>query len=822
MDPFDFPRDPAELRKLFTAPGGRYRPFPFFILTGDISDEETITSAVARLKKLGCGGCVMLAREDVVPAFGSDDYYACCRAILDRLRKNSLCAIYSDALLPAPAPAAASASGALADANKDRSPAQADPEITAQEGQARFVTEVSGCAPGISEENLAMTLVMREYECTSGETMRRKLDASGVTMSLVGYNIDTGECVDLRDAAKGGEIVWEAPEGNWNLLQFVCRPCPESGCVNYLSYTACREFIERSYKRISDEFADYIPDTLMMTYFNGVSFAGRNRRMWDAGFNDFFRSEFGFDPAPYYPALFMDIGSETAHMKALMFECRSRMLMSGFFRAVSDFTRTSGLASSGCVADPKTTQAAWMFGDGMAYQKQSTAAAVSLSGGVGYGYNGLKLASGAADCYDKSVVLCDIYGGYAELDSDILYHSAVISLSRGCSFLMPRLPGGLSDLGQSPAYSDFVGRAQSMLRGGKHMTDIAVLYPIHSLESQAHFYDVPAEGFEYPQTPENADYMDVVNQLTDYCLRDVTVVHPDAVSEKCFVDGSVIRMANEQNPQSFKVIVIPGTSVISVKALRLISRFFDQGGKVIATTELPSGAFEYNPEGDTGVSSDAEVKELVKHIFGVTQDSVNAFTDCFHNASPNGGEAYFIPPSLTGADGTDIVDRELLSAIVDGVMPKDRADVVIEGAPKSSDNGVFGLSLPAFRAMDPGMDAMRSSRVFNCLHKSLAGCDIYYLANTTLTDFDGTVSVLSSRAVAEEWNPHTGKIRRIAPEEMKRENGRITFRFDLRSGQSDFIVLRDEQKPLFSIDSLFRSLETKSQETKFPSQSGQQ
>ncbi|MCR5262304.1 MAG: hypothetical protein K6D94_00405, partial [Clostridiales bacterium] len=275
-----------------------------------------------------------------------------------------------------------------------------------------------------------------------------------------------------------------------------------------------------------------------------------------------------------------------------------------------------------------------------------------------------------------------------------------------------------------------------------------------------------------------------------------------------FVDGRVIRMANEQNPQSFRVVVIPGTSVISVKALRLVSRFFDQGGRVIATSELPSMAFEFNPDGDSGGSYDAEVTELVHHIFGVTRDSANAFSSYYKNVNQNGGEAYFIPSSLTGADGTDIVDRELLDTILtDAMSDHILADVTFEGAPKSSDNGIFGLSLPAFKTMDSSPGAKRSGKVFGCLHKSLAGCDVYYLANASALDFDGTVSVRSTRAVAEEWNPHTGKIRRLAPEDVKRGNGRIDIRFQLRSGSSDFIVLRDDARPLFSVNSLFRSLD---------------
>ena len=92
------------------------------------------------------------------------------------------------------------------------------------------------------------------------------------------------------------------------------------------------------------------------------------------------------------------------------------MLENGFIKAVSDFTKAHGLLSSGCVADLKTSQSVWIFGDGLRFQKQLGAAAVSLENGAGYGFNGLKIASGAADNFDRQTVVCDIFGNYGDID----------------------------------------------------------------------------------------------------------------------------------------------------------------------------------------------------------------------------------------------------------------------------------------------------------------------------------------------------------------------------------------------------------------------
>ncbi|NLZ35954.1 MAG: hypothetical protein GX897_00535 [Clostridiales bacterium] len=804
MDFSNTPKDHGELKKLFTNPSNEYKPIPFLILTGDISDEDDINSIINQLKRIGCGGCAILPSSDVFPAYDSDLYWKYYQTILEKLEKNALYAVYCDDVFPV---------HPISEEKTEIDPdIQTDPEGEKAEAAARINGEISGRAGGVfaseSEEDRAHMLVMREYECVSEETVKRKLDDSGETMSIVAYDIDKHNFIDIRDKAFNGEIIWDVPEGNWSILQFICKPIPDCDCVNYLSYDSSQIFIDLTYKKFTEQFDEFVDETIAFTYFNGVQFFGPNRRMWDKSFNDVFMDEYGFDPAPFYPALYMDIGEHTAHFKALFFDCRAKMLENGFIKAVSDFTKTHRLISSGCVADLKTVQSVWLFGDGMRFQKQTGAAAVSLENGIGYGFNGLKLASGAADNFDRQIVICDIFGNYGDIDLDAMYNSAMTALARGANLLMPRnynLSEPTNQLNQLTIFNDYLSRSQVLLRGGRHVCDIAVLYPLHSLEAQTSFFDLPATGFEYPQTPPDADYMGVINLITNYSIRDVTVIHPETLSERCYIDKNQLCLSNEINSQRFKAVVIPGTSMISVKNLRLLAKFFDQGGKIIATSKLPTLAFEFNPDlPDSGF--DDEVKRLVKHIFGVTMEDVNTFADLYSNKNDNGGEAYFILPSLTGADGTEMVDKDSLDRIINGldILP----DVIFSGAPKVADNGVFSLPLPAFRALDYDSHIRKSGMVFNYIHKVTAGCDIYFVANATSRDFIGEIAFLQNKPVAEEWNPYNGRIRRLLSDELFRnDDGYARLDAEIPSGSSVFYVFREESKSPLSLNNLFKVLE---------------
>ena len=114
-----------------------------------------------------------------------------------------------------------------------------------------------------------------------------------------------------------------------------------------MSYDASMDYVSLTYKRFADRYADYIGDVVKMTFYDDLQYNVPNRRMWDYSFNEVFEEKYGFDPAPYYPALWEYIGRGHRHYKALFMDCRAQMFASGFFKAVGDYTKRHGLLSMG-------------------------------------------------------------------------------------------------------------------------------------------------------------------------------------------------------------------------------------------------------------------------------------------------------------------------------------------------------------------------------------------------------------------------------------------------------------------------------------------
>ncbi|MBQ8342262.1 MAG: hypothetical protein IJY22_07820 [Clostridia bacterium] len=455
----------------------------------------------------------------------------------------------------------------------------------------------------IGENGLrAKILHCKEYICERGEHIERRL-STGDRMSLVAYSEDTCECIDLRPFADHNTLSWQPPTGNYVIREYLAIEDTEREGANYLSYEASMGYIRAAFSLFSEVFAPYVGNTLSVLTYSGLGFNGRNRRSWDADFNRVFEERFGFDPAPYYPALFGYIGERTAHLKAYFMTVRAAMLQNGIFKALRDFAAEQGLTLFGNMSEPKLTACSFSMGDTMLCNAYAPCALFDKA--YMYGTNSVKIAAGAAYNFDIDHVGGELFRNYTKHDRIRLQKDAMNAFARGVNRTALHLTDELS---ANSEFGDFVARVQTMLQGGSHVADIAMLYPIYHLHSHSSLYFSPASGYEYPETPFSADYMTLINSISIYAGHDLTVLHPEVLSERCHTKDGILYLDNPHNKESFRVVVLPCTSMISVKNMRLLKQFFDGGGKILATGALPTTAFEHDESGEL----DREVCRLAR------------------------------------------------------------------------------------------------------------------------------------------------------------------------------------------------------------------
>ncbi len=777
------PRTYAELHKDFNTLPMKYRAVPFVRIDGNFADEKTMHTVLTNLKNAGWGGISPIPVADMrrtgeatAPTLGTDAFFDAYGMLLEKAKKLDMQVVYYD-------------------------------DIDFPSG--KYGGQVLKAHPDAH----SWILTMREYECSEGEVTRRKLDADGITMSLVAYELDTGEIIDLREEVMGDSVIWDTPNGNWNILQFICRPNVDSPFVNFLNYKASMAFVETSYKAFTDRFPQYLGDVVRMTYYDDLQYIAQNRRMWSPDFNEVFLREFGFDPAPFYTALYYDIGIKSEYYTGCFMKCRAKMFADGFFRAVSDFTKKFGLLSTGHISEAKCAAVSNLTGDAMQFQQYAGATGADMIHAYMYGFNGLKLASSAAYNYEKEYVTCEIFKNYIQLDRNTLYKDAMNAFVRGVNFIMPNVmqwsgsnaynhdisprPPESKDPALRdpeykalyPKYTEFLARCQSMLQGGTHVCDIAMLYPIESLHSKVFFYEQKERQFEFPPVLSFADYMSNINSVMNYCGRDLTVLHPDVFVEKGSVeterDGGILHIANDLNPENYRILIMPAMTITSIRVLRLIKQFYDLGGKILATSRLP---FKITEDDD---ALKAEAAEILYHIFGVRDGSINYLSDYEMNQNENGGMALYLRTSMTDLDGTEYVEADRINQAL--WMFDTPLDIVFEHLPRVAHSGILALNLIAFKKYGAA-SGIRSGGVFNYIHKRHNGCEVYFVSNTTIKSYAGHI-VISGCHEVEEWNPHTGKIKQMT-ESFGMVGGRIytSVDADIPENTSVFYVCRPKEK----------------------------
>ncbi|MGN1408833.1 MAG: hypothetical protein ACI4XJ_01520 [Eubacteriales bacterium] len=737
-------QDPAALKKQFQNDKSSEGPYIYLPLDSADSSEKT-TKLITGYKKSGYSGIIPFTDKNSVIKALSDKYYETYDIIKKETDANQLKLAYLD-----------------------------DTYVMRE-----YLSSLEN-----PSEKICKILTKYEYTCTEGELMRIKLHIKGKLMSLVAVDDNDLTITDLREYVNDGILEWKVPEGNWNIEEYLCEDDVNSNFINTLDYDVSMDYLRATFGKLFDRYSAGKTQPFNTFIYRNVMFAGQNRRMWHENFNKRFEEEFGFDPAPYYTLMFRDYGGNSKRYKCMLMSCRAKMLVEGYLKAVSDYCKAHDVFCTGFPAESKAAACSWLFGDGQLLHKYSSAPGISMPFAYLYGLNGIRVAAGAADELGCDTVTADLFKYYMTLTRDIIYRESMNVFVRGVNFVFthlgedrtkehsdivendPPVWGSIFSKGDDlTEYASFVSRIQTMLRGGEHVSEVAIIYPIHTLHSLVYLYQSETSGFEYPSTPENADYMELMNNFLNYVGIDSTFIHPDAIINSALAENGVLYLGNEKdkNVMKFKLLILPSMSIVSLKALKVVKKFYNEGGKIIATDNLPLSACECSKIYDSvntaikeNSTEDEEVCEIIKYIFGEDVTDNKIYKRYYKNENSNGGVAYYLPSNKRSVDGTESVSADMLFQATEnfGIAP----DVYIDNMTRREFAGFVNYHLPAF--IKVGVDKrLANGCSINYLHKRHAGCDIYYFTNTTGEDYNGSI-LLRGNLVPEEWNPYNGKIKK--------------------------------------------------------------
>jgi len=690
----------ADLRSEFVRPPFAYKPRPLWFWNAPL-EKTQIDGIMDRSKEIGYSGFGILPSPGMKPTYLSDEYFA----------------RYGDALKKA---------------------AALGQKLTLYDEYWFPSGYVGGQLAKKYPDALCKRLDMAADDVDGPQPYEKRLPA-GRLMGIVAMHETSKERRDLTAVARDGVVRWQVPEGKWKIMVFTCVTDGARGLVDYLDPDAVRRFVEMTHEEYFKRFPEHFGTTIDGAFYDEPTFHWvQGGRAWTGEFNRKFREKYGFSPAPWYPALWLDIGPDTAAARNALFGYRAELYATGFPKVLQDWCTAHRIRSTGHVDQEEVVNPVGLCGDLMkSFQHQEMPGLDSIFQ-YGRGSRMYKIVSSAAYNYDRPLVMTEVYGAMGEgVDVKTLYKEAMDELAKGVNVFVPHAiwsddgkgkvvaPPELSHRSKVygpalPALNEYLGRCARMLQHGRHVADIGVLYPIATLQAGYRF-DV-GKPYEGGVTPPEADYMQVGELLSLAVRRDYTFIHPEILDRRCAVAGKTIELRNKNNPEQYRVFVVPGSTTIHWSNLRKLCEFYDAGGRIVATTRLPDRSAEFG--------KDAEVRQAVQHIFGsAVNDTAKppraAATGVGYTVHVNasGGRAYFLEkPSATA-----------MKAALDDAL--DVFDVQWE-----TDLQVTGGNV-------------------SYIHKGVDGTDVFFFANSSETAVDTHVRFRGKHTL-ELWDPHTSEIRR--------------------------------------------------------------
>ncbi len=584
--------------------------------------------------------------------------------------------------------------------------------------------------------------------------LQKQMPQEGVIMSLVAMNRKSLERVDLTPMIKNHSINWNVPEGEWEIMIFNCVISKATGgeldyrvATDYMDAEAVNWYVNLVYAPHAKELGEYFGNTLIQTFFDDVGIFDEETT-WTSKFNEKFQQKFGINPATYYPALWESIGIETESARAAFFDTRAELLADGFPKIVSDWGVKNKIQVSGHCPGNYDQQPVDMNGDPFKYYKDIPVPLVDVIFAYPTGRDGFKLISDGAAFYDKPIVAGETFNSFSPAGKIEGYRRLIELYVRGVNRLLGSGLPKTDILGGTTTFSEWIGRSSMMLQGGREVSDIAIFYPIADLEAFFRF-DAP----EYSKdmrwgnfVPYDNDFMAIGEMLLGEVHRSFTFMHPDfLLSDKIQIKGSTLKLENKVNHQTYKVLILPGQTVISLKALQKIKAYYDNGGVVIATSLLPSKAAELAGDEKSTIENDKKIQAIIKEMFGI--DS-----------------ALLMPEGVSGIEINKMNGRTVFIRKPDGKLLAETlekldisADVMFEGNPSPTSGG--------------GM--------FSYIHKQKNNQDIYYFANSS-DDMVETFAEVQGKIIPELWNPVDGESSQIKEVEYLKRDGKDYTRFPLK------------------------------------------
>jgi hypothetical protein len=499
-------------------------------------------------------------------------------------------------------------------------------------GQGSFMDDILRDNPELNGATLRESSVTHEGGAPLEQDVPK--DLLSVTAFLLEDGVvRPGSGRDLSAHVSAGRLRWPAPQGTWKVVSVAFVRDPVS--LDPMHPLSGVKYIEKFFQRFENRNPGESGKGLNFFFSDELNF-GVGGNLWTDGFADEFRARKGYDLLPELAALFMDIGPRTPKVRLDYSDVLVALEEERFFRPCFDWHYERGM-TYGCdhggrgrdlteFGDYFRTQR-WMTGPGCDQPNlEADIVKNKVASSIAHlylrprtwleGFHSSGWGTTSAQVVDAT--FRNFVGGHNLLTLHGLYystHGGWWEWAPPCNhFRMPYW----DHLTHFMRCSE---RLSYLLSQGHHRCDVAILYPVATLEAGLMGHEAVGAAFGLGEH--------LFKQGIDFDYMDFQSLDRAQVRDgQLHVSGEV-----------YRVLVLPAMRGLRFSTLQKAVEFYRGGGLVVALGALPEAS-------DRIGRNDPELDACVKELFGARGAGIQ------HNTA--GGTGVFAQQS---AEVEELINR---------------------------------------------------------------------------------------------------------------------------------------------------------------------
>lgn len=602
-----------------------------------------------------------------------------------------------------------------------------------------------------------------------------------VAARLLGERLDATQMIDLTDSVVGNHLTWRIPAGQWKLMAYrieytgqICSATDNFAqpqwVVDFLNADAVSRYCEylgnALYRSFGEEFGKTV-DTLFCDSFEMTVLPETIH--WTNGGLKNFKEYKGYDLRPYLPGIWWDIGEITPKIRYDVNDFLGRLAMNAMFKTFIRWCSQHNLEArmqpyyrcteeliegAGTTPRPEMEVSTARFAV-ITDPRKAVASGAHLYGrpiisAEAYTFlhteryrTTLQEMKVATDAFLRDGVTQFYNHGY-------LYSPEMnVAPSRDVPFAN-RISHWNTWWKSYRPLADYIARSCVLLRQGEFVGDVLIYSPQATVWAETVLFENKRRIMPYGD----------LGQLLVANGYDFDLINDDVLQHSVTIDQDQLKI----HSLAYRCLVLPKTTTVPVETMRVIERFVNSGGLVIALDALPAssvGMRDYR-------NADDEVKAISQRVFLRGDDRRDGIRP---------RRAYFI-------EGYKLPNYEQTQRQFDP-GPQESTDLTSLTVPQVE----FLDLLKAHIQPDFKLPLGEASTGLTFMHRRVGEYDIYFITNLQDDAVDKMIKFRVPGKTPEWWDAMSGDIQPVRVYE-KQPSG-VSVRVKLKSYESGCVVFSE-------------------------------